>query len=430
VSNELAIATVTAALGYRLDREVVQVETPGGSVTNVRPNAAAGGATGLPTVGINIFLYQATPNLAQRNADAPTRRSDGTLVRRPAAALDLHYMLSFYGDETRWEPQILLGSTVRTLHAEPALDRALITEMLTSGSALYTPLLDADLASAPDLVRFMPTALTFEEMSKLWGIFYQIPYVLSVAYIASAVVIETTDSPAAALPVRRFHAAAVPLQSPVIESASSSAGGAGRPLTTADQLVLLGHAMQRGISTTAVIDSSPATIASSPPPTDTAMTVVLPATLLAGVHTIQLLEQVQASPSRTSVLQSNETTFALAPTVNLPVPDAVVTPPSGSIAYYTVDLTVSLTPNVDPIQQIQVALVAYPGPGPSYTLDAQERTAATGTIQGHVQGLAGGPQPIASGTYLLRVMVDGIPSFLGFDAASPHAYNSPTVVVP
>src|ERR1051325_715452 len=121
MSNHLAVATVTAVLHNNLqavlDAEVSSLQA---HVKHVRPNASA---SDLPTTGINLFLFQITPNAAARNADLPTRRSDGSFINRPAAALDLHYLLTFYGDDAKFEPQILLGCAVRALHAQPVLTR-------------------------------------------------------------------------------------------------------------------------------------------------------------------------------------------------------------------------------------------------------------------------------------------------------------------
>src|ERR1043166_9830971 len=111
MSSYLAIATVTAALQQMLQTAL------GNAVANAnvgfsRPDA--GGGSGAPLV--NLFLYQGTPNPAYRNADLPTRRPDGTLVKRPQAALDLHYLFTFHGDDSQLEPQRLLGAVTSTLH--------------------------------------------------------------------------------------------------------------------------------------------------------------------------------------------------------------------------------------------------------------------------------------------------------------------------
>ena len=85
MSNHLAIATVTAALGALLS-SAAQVVT-GAELSTVRPGTAA---PVMPAVGINIYLYQVAPNPAWRNVDLPTRDSGGRLAQRPRPGLDLH----------------------------------------------------------------------------------------------------------------------------------------------------------------------------------------------------------------------------------------------------------------------------------------------------------------------------------------------------
>ena len=111
MSNYLAIATVTAAL-QRLLQEGIEEDVPGATVTTVRPDNPGAGSQ---TVGINVYLYQATPNPAWRNADLRTRRPKATWFKHGQAALDLHYLLTFYGNEQALEPQRLMGSAIRTL---------------------------------------------------------------------------------------------------------------------------------------------------------------------------------------------------------------------------------------------------------------------------------------------------------------------------
>src|ERR1700744_2485579 len=115
MSNYLAIATVTAALQQILTAPVGSAVS-GATVGFGRPDP---GNTTAPLV--NIFLYQITPNATFRNCDLPTRRSDGTLAQRPQAAYDLHYLMTFHGDDTQLQPQRLLGAVVTTLHSQPLL---------------------------------------------------------------------------------------------------------------------------------------------------------------------------------------------------------------------------------------------------------------------------------------------------------------------
>ena len=116
MSNYLAIATVTAALQQLLQGPVGNAVS-GATVGFSRPAKNGSGKD----VGVNVYLYQVTPNAAFRNADLPTRRSDGSLVRTPLAALDLHYLFTFHGRDDILDPQLMLGAVASTLQAQPLL---------------------------------------------------------------------------------------------------------------------------------------------------------------------------------------------------------------------------------------------------------------------------------------------------------------------
>src|SRR6266446_10291828 len=194
MSNSLAIATVTAAL-----REVLQPAVSnavaGAGVGFNRPDSEAGTP---PSPAVNVYLYQVTPNAAYRNDDLPTRRSDGTVVKRPQAAFDLHYLFTFHGDDSLLQPQLLLGAVASTLHAQPLISSAAIAKAISDFSFLNT----SNLADQVEHIRFTPTSLSLEEFSKLWSVFFQIEYTLSAAYQASVVLLESDDEPAAPLPVQ------------------------------------------------------------------------------------------------------------------------------------------------------------------------------------------------------------------------------------
>ena len=117
MSNHLAIAATSAALG-RLLQDALDLDVPGAQVSHERP----GGPGDDTRRGVNIFLFQVSPNASLRNADLPTRDPGGRLVARATAALDLHYLLTCYGNTAAFEPERILGSVVRRLHERPLLD--------------------------------------------------------------------------------------------------------------------------------------------------------------------------------------------------------------------------------------------------------------------------------------------------------------------
>jgi len=202
MSNTLAVATVTEAL-RQLIAQSLAPDIP--FAVDVAARKPPTNPPIDPT--ITVFLYQVTPNASLRNSDAPTRAADGTVLTRPAAALDLHYLISFYGEEAELVPQRLLGCVVRTLHENPVLPRALIE---TAAEQSY--LQGSDLASATQRVRFTPTALDIDDTSKLWGMLYQnqTPYALSLIYQGIAVLVEGRSQPVAGRPVRTRTVRAVP----------------------------------------------------------------------------------------------------------------------------------------------------------------------------------------------------------------------------
>ncbi|MFE1933413.1 DUF4255 domain-containing protein [Streptomyces sp. NPDC059474] len=204
MSNGLAFATVTQALALLIANNLRPEIDIAVTVDTRRP------PTEPPTEPtINIFLYQVTPNASMRATDLPTRASDGTLLKRPVAAMDLHYLISAYGEESELVGQRLIGSVVRTLHEIPMLPKDVIEE-----AARRPYLAGSDLAESVQRVRFTPTQMDVDETSKLWGMLYQTPYVLSVCYQGSLVLIEGREQPVPAKPVERPTVRVLPFGAP------------------------------------------------------------------------------------------------------------------------------------------------------------------------------------------------------------------------
>ncbi|MFD6341673.1 Pvc16 family protein [Streptomyces sp. NPDC060131] len=204
MSNALAVATVTQALALLIASNLGPEIDIAVKVETRKPPAEPPAE---PT--INVFLYQVTPNASMRHTDLPTRASDGTLIKRPAAPLDLHYLISAYGEEAELVSQRLIGCVVRTLHEIPVLPQELIAL-----AAERPYLAGSDLAASAQRVRFTPTVMDIDETSKLWGMLHHTPYTLSVAYQASLVLIEGRERPVPAKPVERRTVRALPFGAP------------------------------------------------------------------------------------------------------------------------------------------------------------------------------------------------------------------------
>lgn len=185
MSNALAIATVTQALALLIERELPpDIDF----AVNVQTRKPPTEPTTEPT--ITVFCYQVVPDVALRNADLPSRDSTGRPVRRPAAALDLNYLISAYGEENELVGQRLIGSVVRTLHEIAILPHDVIAE-----AAARPYLRGSDLADAVQKVRFTPIQMDVDETSKLWGTLHATPYTLSVTYQAALVLLDGRVQP-------------------------------------------------------------------------------------------------------------------------------------------------------------------------------------------------------------------------------------------
>ncbi|HAZ45529.1 MAG TPA: DUF4255 domain-containing protein [Cyanobacteria bacterium UBA11369] len=236
MSNYLAIATVTATL-QRLLQTAVQLDVPGAKVTTVRPEAT-GGKT--PEIGVNIYLYQATPNPAWRNYDLRNRRPKGELIKHAQAGLDLFYIMTFYGNELELEPQRLLGSAVRTIVDNPILTPEMIRATVNNPDFSY--LADSTLEQQIERVTIVPSQMNTEELSKIWSVFFQTPYVLSFACQGGAVLIEGNKQSGRALPIRSVQFYTTPSQ-PMVDQVISEAGG-NQPIVADSTLMIRGRRLQ------------------------------------------------------------------------------------------------------------------------------------------------------------------------------------------
>jgi len=203
MSNNLAIATVTRVLQGLVQQAVGSV-VPGAGVLTRRPAKIADGEQ--QGASVNVFLFQATANDTWRNEDLPTRSADGTLRRRPRLGVDLHFMLSFHGDDAALVPQRMLGAVLAELHREPRLTAPAIRAAIATAGGRQGPLAGSDLADQVESITLTLQRPTLEELSKIWSVLFQVPYSLSAFYVASAVFLEPDVQP---VPVARVGEAGV-----------------------------------------------------------------------------------------------------------------------------------------------------------------------------------------------------------------------------
>jgi hypothetical protein len=203
--NSLAIAAVTATMTYILRKQGdIKVTTkPPDTVTDT-------------TAGLNIFLYQVTPNLGYRNNDNPSRSYTGELVHKPQLGIDLHYLLTAYGDQDdELSSQRTLATAMRVLHENPVFTRDLIK--LGEEDSDFFDEEGSDLAEQVELVKITMQSLSLEDLTKIWSSFFKTgSYRISVAYKATVVLLDGKKEPRSTIPVSKVNAYVYPFRVPVI----------------------------------------------------------------------------------------------------------------------------------------------------------------------------------------------------------------------
>lgn len=406
MSNPLAIAAVTRTLRTLIDNAVKEA-VPGNIPNDVQPTNQIQ-VTTLPldkardnngtTNQVNLFLYHTVLDAAWRNQDLPRQARPGEMSQ-PPLALNLHYLITAYGqDNNELIGQFLLGRAMRVLHDHALLMPVEISDALAA----------SELHDQVERVRITPQPLSLEEMSKLWTTF-QTQYRISAAYEVSVVLIEGTQRKRTPLPVRAANIHVSTFRRPVLEDVSPQVLLPGGKLTIQGQNLKADAVKVR--FGTALVDPDTAS--------NEQLEVTLPAGLRAGVNTVQVVQELKLgtppTPHPGTGFESNVAAFVLAP--------RIATAPPISVARGAT-LTLSVTPPVGRNQRVVFLIgdLSIPLPARAVT-DPDTATSLSVTV----------PSSFQTGTFLLRVQVDGAESALEVDsnAASPtfNQYIGPKVTI-
>jgi hypothetical protein len=440
VSDYRAIAAATQTL-QNLLLEAIREAVPGATVKTgppeVRPPEEVG--EGL----INIFLYKMEPNKVWRNEELPVRSSDGTLLRRPLLALDIHYLLSFYGEERRKIPYLLLGLALSALHAEPYPALRHIPHEVpagASGEPASTDPVAAGLAGSGLERQSHPLSFTLLPLhhEELVPLFSQIPYVMSVAYRASVLTIEPFGVPQPSLPVRRAELHLIDARRPVLAAVEPQL----LPYNPEAVVRLRGE----GLAGPAVrvlfgeLEAQPSEVAAGE------LRAPLPVGLQAGTHLVRVAQTATAegSPGRSWTLESNPVALVVEPVVleavQVPGPVSVEPALAGNSAGAAdgaarsrppATLRIRFGPPVavsTPLllllnERAETSGAARPPRSYAFQSAADPRSPDTALITAEIE----------PGSYLVRVRVNGVTSRLQVDAdpASPtfNRYDAPRLEV-
>jgi hypothetical protein len=414
--NYLAFATVTETLRFLLSNAIGPV-LGGATVTTGKPTQAAAG-DGTPRV--NLYLYQVAPNTHWANLDVPMRDAGGRLVQKPRSAFDLHYLVTFYGEDATQDGQQLLGLVVRTLHAQPLLTRELIDAAVAANGRLA----GSDLARDVELVRFTPTLLVLEELSKLWSLFPELNYELSVAYQGSVVFIEADDVPVAVIPVLERTVSVVSMRDPAITQIGALQDSGppivvGPPIVRGSELVISGRQLraQAPATTALLIDGQavdPRNAAVGLTITDGQITLRLEGTLPApvpglslpvGTHRVQVRQQIPLGRGRPPLphtgFESSPAAFVLQPQIG---PVTVTGRGGTGKQKRSATLTFEVDPPLASGEVARLSLIAITD-GSTYSFAT---TGSANLLQVAVSG-------VDAGDYYVRITVNGVDSPLTRD---------------
>lgn len=398
MSNGIAIAAATRGLCAKLSEALASSTLPmlGARVTSLRPTSLSAS-----DAAVNVFMFQVTPNAAMRNSDLPTRRGNGELLQRPQLAVDLHFLLTFTGDEGELIPQRIMGIVLAALHAHPVLLRDELVRLAQSNSPSYLD--QADLAQQAELVRFSLGAMNLEELSKLWSVFFQTQYFLSVPLQASVVLLEAPLSPSPAALVRERGIFAGTPRTPVIASINPSyttlrhAGAAARIVLTGTDLLGAGTFVRFG-------DGEPV-------PALTAergrVEVALPAQMLAGVQALRALVSHPfegTGAAQSFQLESRPYPLAVLPSILGPLP----------LVAAGRDLTVDIEPPVARSQTVRLLLERRGANARRIAMTWSAPTGAPGVVAPPLFSTLqlSLPADLPAGEYRVQLEVDGVTSGL------------------
>jgi hypothetical protein len=421
MSNHLAIATVTYGLNKILD-DAFSSDFTAISVTASVLSPDIDELKKDPP-RLNIFLYQVIPSPAWRGADLPTRRSDGTTAKKPQLGLDLYYLLTAYGKADAKEDPIshsILGSALRALHSRPLLTRKTINDMISTLPSTCS-IKSSDLADQIELVRFTPVSLNLEELSKLWSVFSQTPYRVSMAYKASVVLIDGKEEPTSPLPVRERYVYALPFQRPLIESVSPQFATMSNPLVIHGQN-LKGQSVKVLFGTLAPVTPAAGKIKNNK------IEVPLPAGLRAGVNTVRVVHEIDLATGGHRIFESNTAAFMLRPKLKTaPTTDNVT---GAAVKKGEIKLEFK-QPLIEKKQRVVLLLNQFEPPAGTvpfaYQFNApKDNGIAAADIE--TDEIIFNFKDVAAGDYLVRARVDGAETELKYDNTTGK-YIEPKVTI-
>jgi hypothetical protein len=168
-----ALSHTTLAL-QRLLHAAVSPAVPGGPVVGSPDEWVTVGSldrVGVSPLPVSLFLFHIEPNREMRNASRFGAGAGGAVVPQDSLAVDVRYLVSVHREASASEPTELarMGRIMSTLQGNPTLTGAVLPGQE---------------------VRLTPEPYPMEELSRVWSLFPQANFRLSVVYLAAPVFID------------------------------------------------------------------------------------------------------------------------------------------------------------------------------------------------------------------------------------------------
>ena len=424
MSTSFGVAAVTAVLEYMLNNGMgVPVVTGAAgqvvAVTAMPPDLIdLTGANAKPQ--INLFLHQVYPNMGWRNRGLPSRDEAGHRLTNPPLAVDMHYFLTAYGTADL-ESEVLLGYALQVLHETPVLSRSIIRTALNGGGVSTTsiayqdPLKVVGLADQVEQLKISPFPLNTEEMSRFWTAM-QAHYRPTFSFQVTVVLIRAQQPSISPLPVLTRSVTAQPSLIPQIPQIDTVTLPLSQPAAVLGDIVTIaGHALTDPAPLALLVNDKfgiRETVAAVGASTDAGLQFVLPATLPSnpaaswpvGIYRLSII----LLPGQLKQVITNALSLIIAPTITTALPMTIASV-GGSV-------TLNLTCAPPVLREQSVAL----------TLGGAQVAAQplTGTTTNLIFDAT-----ISPGTYLTRLRVDGIDSFIVNQSVDPPTYLNKTITV-
>jgi hypothetical protein len=423
MSNELAIAGVTAVLQHILNNIFSPLTSVFGSTVNVSAVAPdlvqssfSGGTGGAATQNqVNIFLHQVTYNQGWRNEGFPALASDGrTPLQNPPLPLDLHYLLTAYG-QFDWQAEALLGFALQQLHQVPVLSRSDIANALSALTSINLPSLAAQvklcgLADQIEMIKITPEKLGREEMAWLWTAL-KADYRPTFPFLVTVVLIEPQANISIPFPVLTRNIQALPIVPAQLLSVQPPNS---QPVALPGDTVTVNGEFLSGAAQVTLTNQRlgvARTITLTPPQvTNTTLTFAVPndpANFPAGFYslTVQFIDPISHLVTQTT----KNIQFAVAPAINLP---------SVTVTNTATETTITLTcnPSVRPSQTVYLAVNGI-------ATEAQDFGTTTNSLT-----FVYAP-PLPTGTWPVVLQVDNVTSLLQFHTLPTPGFGPPTVTI-